>query len=293
MRQLRQIDHMTGIGIAIALLSGMMRTANDRRHDDGRRQFGNHGCMLFAPGDQFCGVPAEMARQAARVIESVQWCSAGVLARELAIGLPASRRLLRALEDDGRVARYDGMLPPGHDGAWLPGEETGEEPLMLWHLRYPEGKALAKARIGPAVSRSQAEDLLADVLARVRVLNDDPAGSHIVEHATLIGSLTDPARHEVGDVDLIVYARRRCHGVPPPGTGGEHGLTDMAGLGARLSGDEAAGLRMSLEALLRAGDERLDVSVVDESSDNPRPVPSGAVEREVFRREPSAGGTAV
>ena len=94
-------------------------------------------------------------------------------------------------------------------------------------------------------------------------------------------------------MDLIVYARRRCRGASPPGAGGEHGPPDTAGLGARLSGDEAVCLRMSLEAFLRAGDERLDVSVVDESSDDPRPVPPGAVEREVFRREPSASGTAI
>jgi hypothetical protein len=123
--------------------------------------------MLFAPGDQFCGVPAEVAREAARIIESVQWCSAGVLARELGTGNAASRLLLEALEADGRLARCDGMLPPGHDGAWLP-EEASEELLVLWHLRYPEGKALAKARIGPAVPRPEAEGLLAQVLDRVR-----------------------------------------------------------------------------------------------------------------------------
>jgi hypothetical protein len=52
-------------------------------------------------------------------------------------------------------------------------------------------------------------------------------------------------------------------------------------------------LRMSLEAFLQAGDERLDVMVVDESSDDPHPVPPGAVEREVFWREPAAGPVAV
>jgi hypothetical protein len=64
--------------------------------------------------------------------------------------------------------------------------------LVLWHLRYPEGKPLTKARIGPAVPRPEAEGLLAQVLDRVRAVNDDPAGSHIIEHATLFGSLTDP-----------------------------------------------------------------------------------------------------
>ena len=81
--------------------------------------------MLFAPGDQVCGVRAEVAREAARIVESVQWCSAGFLARELGMDTVASRRLLKALEDDGRLVRYEGMLPPGHDGAWLPEEEAG------------------------------------------------------------------------------------------------------------------------------------------------------------------------
>jgi hypothetical protein len=185
--------------------------------------------MLFRPGGQFCGVPAEMAREAARIVGSVRWCSAGVLARELGIGIEASRLLLRALEDERRLTRYDGMLPPGHDGAWLPEEEAGEDLLVLWHLRSPGGQALAKARVGSAVPRSEAENLLGQVLDRVRTVNDDLAGSHIVEHATLIGSLNDPARQEVSYVDLIVYARRSSRGVGLRGARGEHGLAGPMG----------------------------------------------------------------
>jgi hypothetical protein len=88
----------------------------------------------------------------------------------------------------------------------------------------------------------------------VSAVNDDPAGSHIIEHATLFGSLTDPTRQEVGDVDLIVYARRGSRGVGAHGVPGEHGVPGGAGKGARLSDDEAVGLRMSLEAFLGAGD---------------------------------------
>ena len=162
---------------------------------------------------------------------------------------------------------------------------------MLWHLRYPEGKALAKARIGSAVPRSEAEASSPGPGPRPAV-DDDPAGSHIIERVTLIGSLTDPGREEVGDVDLIVYAHRRGRGAAPHGARGEPSVPG-AWQGMRLSEDEAAGLRISLEAFLRAGDERLDVSVVDESSDNWRPLPPSAVEREVFQHEPSASGTGV
>lgn len=249
--------------------------------DDGR--------MLFASDDEVCGVPVAVAQEAIRIVESVQWCSSGVLARELRIDLASSRSLLEALESDGRLPRYSGMLPPGHDGAWLPEEEDCEEPLVFWHLRYPEGKALAKARIGSATPRSVAESLLADFLDRVRTANDDPSGSHTVERVTLYGSLTDPSRHEVSDVDLLVYARRRSRGTDSEGAPGDP-TTPGGGNHEMLPEDEAVGPRMRLEASLRAGDERLDASVVDESFDNPRPPPHGAVEIEVFRQVPSAGG---
>lgn len=247
--------------------------------------------MLFAPEDQVCGVPAAVAREAVRIVESVQWCSAGVLARELRIDITASRCLLQALESDGRLTRYPGMLPSGHDGAWLPGEEASEEPLVLWHLRYPDGKALAKARIGPAVTRSVAESLLAGFLDRVRAANNDPAGSHVIERVTLFGSLTDPGRQEVGDIDLLVYARRRTRGASPQEARDEPASSGAGKRGRWLSQDGAAGLRMGLEGLLRAGDERIDASVIDESSDDPRPLPDGAVEIEVFRREVPPSGS--
>ena len=244
--------------------------------------------MLFAPDDEVCGVPAAVARDAVRIVESAQWCTAGVLARELRSDLASSRSLLETLESDGRLTRYPGMLPPGHGGAWLPEEEACGEPLVFWHLRYPAGKALAKARIGPALPRSDAESLLADFLDRVRAANDDPSGSHMIERVTLYGSLADPSRQEVGDVDLLVYTRRRSCGAGPGGAPGEPTAPGGGNHGMWLPQDEAAGLRMRLEASLRGGDERLDASVVDESSDNPRPLPQVAVEIEVFRQEPSA-----
>ena len=247
--------------------------------------------MLFAPEDQVYGVPAAVAREAVRIVESVQWCSAGVLARELRIDITASRCLLQALESDGRLTRYPGMLPSGHDGAWLPGEEASEEPLVLWHLRYPEGKALAKARIGPAVPRSVAESLLAEFLDRIRSANNDPAGSHVIERVTLFGSLTDPGRRR----SAISTSWSTPEGAPEAPARKKRAMSrPLKGRGSVAGGcpeEEAAGLRMGLEGLLRAGDERIDASVIDESSDDPRPLPDGAVEIEVFRREVPPSGT--
>jgi hypothetical protein len=39
--------------------------------------------MLLVPGDKVCGVPALIAREATRIVSAAQWCSAGVVAREL------------------------------------------------------------------------------------------------------------------------------------------------------------------------------------------------------------------
>jgi hypothetical protein len=181
------------------------------------------------------------------------------------------------------------VLPPGYGrAAWL-SEEEAREPLVLWHLRSPGGRALAKARIGSAVPRPVAESLLAQVLDRVLAVNDNFAESHIIARVTLFGSLTDPGRKEVGDVDLLVYAHRRTRSTESQGAGGKHSAPE-AKQRMQLPEDEAANQRMSLEALPRAGDERLDVCVFDESSDNPRPLPDGAIEREVFRREPPPSG---
>jgi hypothetical protein len=96
--------------------------------------------MMSAQDDEICGVPVAVAPEAVRIVEPLQWCSVGVPARELRIDLASSRSLLQALEFDGRLTRFSGMLPPGHDGAWLPEEEDCEEPLVIWHLRYPAAR---------------------------------------------------------------------------------------------------------------------------------------------------------
>lgn len=166
--------------------------------------------MRLSEGDVVCGFAAATARAAVRAVEEAQWCSAGALARHLGMDAAACRSLLEALETGGYLNKpYRRQLPEGYRGEWLPGEESGDEPLLLWHLSYPKGKSLAKARIGPPVPRAVAEGLVRDVLARVIAVNRDPASTHVITRVALFGSMTDPSRDLVSDVDLVVWADRR------------------------------------------------------------------------------------
>ncbi len=104
------------------------------------------------------------------------------------------------------LTRHTGPLADRSEGAWLPGEEDGPEPLLLWHLTSPDGTQLAKAHIGSPISRAAAGALLDGVLDRVRAVNRDPRSTHVIESVTLYGSLADPDRQVVTDVDLIAFS---------------------------------------------------------------------------------------
>jgi hypothetical protein len=244
--------------------------------------------MRLSEGDVVCGAAAATARAAVRAVEEAQWCSAGALAQRLGIDIPASRTLLEALEAEGYLNKpYRGPLPEQYRDEWLPDEEFGDEPLLLWHLSYPKGKSLAKARIGPPVPRVVAEGLVRDVLARVIEVNRDLASTHVITRVALFGSVTDPSRELVSDVDLAVWADQRSD--VPLGAGPELLLEGEA---HRVAEDLAAHDRAGLEALLAADDERIDVSVVDGWSETASAVPPGATEIELFPNLAPAAGWA-
>jgi hypothetical protein len=235
--------------------------------------------VLLKDGEQICGFPAVQAGYAARTVDAWQWCSAGVLARELQVSQQEARALLLALEGGGYLTRHTGRLAAGHDGAWLPEEENGTEPVLLWHLTSPDGMQLAKAHIGSPISRATAEALLDGLLDRVRMVNHDPSATHVVGSVTLYGSLADQDREEVTDVDLIVFTRRRQRGTK--GTADATGCTS-ASVSRWPSEDQARTERAALHARLAARHDRLDVEVVDELSDNQSPLPPGATWKRVF-----------
>jgi predicted nucleotidyltransferase len=215
--------------------------------------------VLLRDGDQICGFPAIQAGYAARTVDALQWCSAGALARGLQVSPPEARALLLAMEAGGYLTRHTGPL--AGRGAWLPDEGTGPEPLLLWHLTSLRGMQLAKAHIGSQLPRAAAEALLEGFLDRVRAVNRDLGSTHVIESVMLYGSVADPDRQEVTDVDLIVFAERRCRAVTE-----EQALVERA----------------RLQTLLRAGHDRLDIAVVDGLSDNQSPLPPGSIRKCVF-----------
>lgn len=234
--------------------------------------------MRPAEGDVVCGVAAATARAAVRAVEQAQWCSAGALTRRFGMDPAACRTLLEALEADGYLNKpYRGRLPEGYGSEWLPDEEFGNQPPLLWHLCSPKGKSLAKARIGPPIPRAVAEGLVREVLARVIEVNQDLTATHVITRVAMFGSMTDPSRDLVSDVDLAVWADRRSD--VPLGTGPE---LLLGGEAHRVAEDLAAHDRSGLEALLAADDERIDVSMVDSWSEIASAVPPGATEIELF-----------
>lgn len=237
--------------------------------------------VLLKDGDQICGFPAAQAGYAARTVDAWQWCSAGVLARELQASPAEARALLLAMEGGGYLTRHTGPLADSPEGAWLPGEEDNTEPLLLWHLTSPDGLQLAKAHIGSPISRAAAEVLLDGFLDRVRAVSRDPHATHVIESITLYGSLADPDWQEVTDVDLIAFTRRRHRGATGNGPADASGCSS-ASVPRWPSEDQALAERAALHALLRAGHDRLDITVVDELSDNQSPLLPGWIRKDVF-----------
>jgi hypothetical protein len=237
--------------------------------------------VLLKDGDQICGFPAVQAGHAARTVDARQWCSVGVLAQERQVSPPEARALLLAMEDGGYLTRHTGPLADSPEGAWLPGEEDGPEPLLLWHLTSPDGTQLAKAHIGSPISRAAAGALLDGFFDRVRAVNRDTRSTHVIESVTLYGSLADPDRQVVTDVDLIAFTRRRHRGASGNGPAGASGRSSAS---ARRwpSEDQVLTERAALRALLRAGHDRLDITVVDELSDNQSPLLPGWIRKDAF-----------
>jgi hypothetical protein len=112
-------------------------------------------------------------------------------------------------------------------------------------------------------------------------VNRDPGSTHVIESVTLYGSLADPDRHAVTDVDLIAFTRRRRQGATSSGMAGAPGRSS-ATASRWLSEDQALTERAALHALLRAGHDRLDIAVVDELSDNQSPVLPQWIRKDVF-----------
>jgi predicted nucleotidyltransferase len=198
------------------------------------------------------GHPVALVRDVARRIDAAQWCSVGIVSRDLLVPIADTKALLQRFCDEGLVSVYHGMLPASHQGEWLP-EEAGES-LLVFHLT-DEGKRLAKAKIGPPLSRVEADRLVDEAMTRVRAVVANDRAAHRINRVLLCGSVLDPDAVEFGDVDLVVEAAR----------------SDRA----------QKYLDSSLEALISDGDDRLDVMVFDKRFDA-SPVGEGIAVRQLY-----------
>jgi predicted nucleotidyltransferase len=214
--------------------------------------------MHFQEGDVVCGVDVALAKPVVTCVDTHQWCSAAAVARELGLPLETIEPLIRRLHEGGYLdSPHHGPLPDGYESRWLPTEEADGDALLLWHITS-QGKTLAKAPIGPALTREEADQLLEDILRRCERINGNGRSSHRIESVTLFGSMCDPDATEFGDVDVVVMAQRRC--------GDRHDVAP----------------RIQLEGFLRSRNERADVVVIDESWREGSAIPEGARVREVY-----------
>jgi hypothetical protein len=211
--------------------------------------------MHFPLDHLLYGHRIDLVRDAARRIDRAQWCSAGIVSRDLPVALRDAEQLLWIFHEQGLVDVYYGMLPASHSGEWLP-EEAGDS-LRLFHLTN-DGKRLAKAKLGPPLSRREAEVLVEQAMTRIESVIANPRASHQINEVLLCGSVLDTDAAEFGDVDLVVEGSR--------------------------SDRTQKHLNAGMENFISQGNERVDVMVYDVRFDE-RPVDENAATRQLYPRE--------
>ena len=148
-----------------------------------------------------------------------------------------------------------------------------------WLTTTVAGTALGKARIGTPMTRAKADTILAGVLQRVQEVNADPDALWWVESVELFGSMNDPTKAVVGDVDLRVLLRPRHDSET------HFELTKAA---AKASGrhfstliDELFYASLELQRRIRGRSNRVDIQFDDGAL---RPLPDGAAATEIYLR---------
>lgn len=143
-----------------------------------------------------------------KLMRSMRWTAHSVagLARALDISLPEATKLAEDLRAAGLVDvdQHDsGSYVVGRDED-LPGSARPE--LLVTTI---SGNALAKARIGQPMPRSEARRLCGGVVARAKGVNASDEWLHWVVEVGLYGSFAVPGDGPVGDVDLAVRLEPR------------------------------------------------------------------------------------
>lgn len=235
--------------------------------------------MLISRDQTIAGIPAVQARDLMRRIRE---CAVTVsyVAEFLGVADTEAKSILDRLEHEGFMCRVE----PFSRGGTLTGVAEGDIPtkeLAPWGTTIA-GNALSKARIGRPMPRAQAEGLLDGLIARAAAVNEDPTGVFTVESVSVFGSFADPAREQVGDVDVhVVFSRRvdgdefleRCLAAADAAAEQGHRFATHH--------DRLTYLEMSFRRQIRGPSSRLDVQF--DNPDNLR-LPPDVTLRTVFSR---------
>jgi hypothetical protein len=85
---------------------------------------------------------------------------------------------------------------------------SGETIAPNWFQVSSLGLRLANVRLIPRIPRAKAEKIVADMLARARVINDTPKLLFWISKITVFGSFITDAK-DVGDIDLWLAQTRQ------------------------------------------------------------------------------------
>lgn len=145
--------------------------------------------MRIDPAERIAGVPTVAVRDFLRAHADFGFSVERLMSR-LGLGRDDAEALIQALVDDGRIEAKDD------------GNET------VWDTTIA-GNALAMASAARPVRREVAEGHLAALLERVEEVNADPELLHWVTEVRVFGSMLDPERARLNDVDVaIAYVPR-------------------------------------------------------------------------------------
>lgn len=236
--------------------------------------------MLIQRSQEILGMPAVTMRGIVSELYRTAYTTRAL--QELAPGGVSGEDLHKRLRADGYIEPADPGMPYRlHDD-----EQNSDAPPVIWTTTV-KGSALAKARIGRPMPREKGERLVDELLSRVRAVNESPDGVYWIEWVDLFGSITDPDRHELGDVDVHVLAVGRFEGREQQLK--ERELADRASRDGRRFHDMFERLaypQKALERVLRNRSKLIDLQLDIHSPDR---IPSGSTAIRVYER-PSAAG---
>ncbi|MGW0252122.1 hypothetical protein ACWDYH_36410 [Nocardia goodfellowii] len=110
------------------------------------------------------------------------------------------------------TAVFDTLIEQGYleaegtvnTGVWNPETRQSEQIVRPRYTMTSKAYAVANASAAPPVLRATADKALAGFLKRVEQAATDPMNLWVVDRVVLFGSMLDPTRQRVSDVDLAV-----------------------------------------------------------------------------------------